>query len=318
MGEPVQVTIDNFCRAESDGYFRRLAADGRFGTFGHDRDGLDLNNQTVIRMNLDTWYSSGVFDLTRPVTVQVPDAGGRFLSLLVINENHYVKLVAHEAGDYTLTQEAVGTRYAVAIVRMLVDPRDPVDVADVHCLQDQLVVTQTEPGRLELPEWDEETLEACRGALLQLGRFVPPGPGRFGDESEVDPVRHLVSTAAGWGGNPPAAAIYVGAYPEAGGDGSIPHELRLKDVPVDGFWSVSVYNAAGYFEPNEQNAYALNSITAAPDTDGSYTIHLGGDPSAPNYLAIMPGWNYVIRYYRPRRELLDGTWHTPLAQPVRR
>jgi hypothetical protein len=43
-------------------------------------------------------------------------------------------------------------------------------------------------------------------------------------------------------------------------------------VPVDGFWSISVYNAKGYFEKNALNAYSLNNLTARPDPGGSYTI----------------------------------------------
>lgn len=316
MSTGIPVTVDNFCRAETDNYFASVgSAQGRFGQFGHARTGMDLAHQYVIRMNRDTWYSSGVFDFTAPLTVHVPDAGERFLSLLVINEDHYVKLIAHEPGDYPLTQDLVGTRYAAVIVRILVDPDDPADVAQVHALQDQLSITQSDPGRLELPEWDSGTLDACRSALLALGKFIPPGPGRFGDVDEVDPIRHLVSTASGWGGNPPSAAMYTGAYPERA-DGITPHVLRLRDVPVDGFWSLSVYNADGYFEPNEHDAYSLNNITGTPDPDGGYTIHFGGDPTQSNFLAIMPGWNYVLRLYRPRPEVLDGTWQAPQAEPV--
>ena len=43
------------------------------------------------------------------------------------------------------------------------------------------------------------------------------------------------------------------------------HKLTVKDVPVDGFWSISVYNAKGYFEKNDLNAYSLNSLTAKPN-----------------------------------------------------
>ena len=35
---------------------------------------------------------------------------------------------------------------------------------------------------------------------------------------------------------------------------------------MDGFWSISVYNAAGYFELNDRGAYSLNNITAAPSS----------------------------------------------------
>ena len=52
-------------------------------------------------------------------------------------------------------------------------------------------------------------------------------------------------------------------------DGKTIYRLKVKDVPVDGFWSVSVYNSKGYFEPNRFNAYTLNNITAKPNGDGS-------------------------------------------------
>jgi hypothetical protein len=86
---------------------------------------------------------------------------------------------------------------------------------------------------------------------------------------------------------------------------------------VDGFWSVSVYNAEGYFEKNEANAYSFNNITAKKDNDGSITIHFGGDPKQSNYIPITKGWNYTARLYRPRQEILDGTWKFPEAQLAR-
>jgi len=43
-------------------------------------------------------------------------------------------------------------------------------------------------------------------------------------------------------------------------------------------------------------------------------IQFGGDPNtAANYLPIAPGWNYIVRLYRPRKEILDGTWKFPEA-----
>jgi hypothetical protein len=91
----------------------------------------------------------------------------------------------------------------------------------------------------------------------------------------------------------------------------------VKDVPADGFWSVSVYNKEGYFEKNVRNVYSVNNVTAKPNADGSVTIQFGGDESAPNCIPIMSGWSYVVRMYRPRKELLDGSWKFPEAQLVR-
>jgi hypothetical protein len=62
-------------------------------------------------------------------------------------------------------------------------------------------------------------------------------------------VRHLVGTALLWGGNPEKDALYLSVTP-ARNDGTTVHQLTVGDVPVDGFWSVTVYNAEGYLEPN--------------------------------------------------------------------
>jgi L-fucose mutarotase len=84
----------------------------------------------------------------------------------------------------------------------------------------------------------------------------------------------------------------------------------MKDVPVDGFWSVIVYNKDGFFEaPVEQASF--NSVTAKPEADGSVILRFGGDATQPNYMRIMDGWSYVVRLYRPRPEILSGAWKTP-------
>jgi hypothetical protein len=101
-------------------------------------------------------------------------------------------------------------------------------------------------------------------------------------------------------------------------DGVTTYRLSVKDVPVDGFWSISVYNAAGYFQPNKENAYTLNNITANKEKDGSVIIQFGGcDGRTRNCLPIMQGWNYMVRLYRPRPEILSGQWAFPVVQPLR-
>jgi hypothetical protein len=63
------------------------------------------------------------------------------------------------------------------------------------------------------------------------------------------------------------------------------------------------------------NAYAVSNLTAKKDADGSVTIQFGGcDGENPNCLPIMKDWNYTVRLFRPRPEILDGTWEFPEAQ----
>lgn len=103
----------------------------------------------------------------------------------------------------------------------------------------------------------------------------------FGDVGDVDPVRHMIGTAGGFGGNPEKEAIYLNSFPEKN-DGKTPYVLTVKDVPVDGFWSVSVYNGEGFFEKNEANMYSFNNLTAKRNNDGSITINFGSDPKQLN------------------------------------
>ncbi len=111
--------------------------------------------------------------------------------------------------------------------------------------------------------------------------------------------------------------MYVSVIPKAN-DGQTVHRLTVGEVPVDGFWSISVYNAKGFFEKNALDSYSLNNLTAKRNKDGSITVQFGGcSATISNCLVTPPGWNYVVRQYRPRRQILDGTWEFPRAQPVR-
>ena len=313
----VTVTVDSFIRAETDTYFKKRADLGPLGQFGHLRAPTSVDRQRVIRMNRDTLYSGAVFDLTEPVAITLPDAGSRYRSMQVLNQDHYTKTVAYLPGRYTLTQKDVGTRYAYVIIRTFFDPADPQDLKAAHTTQDAITVQQASPGQFQVPDWDEKSLARVREALLRLAALSDPNAvlDGFGDKSDVSPVRHLIATAAGWGGLPRVAAMYSSVTPERN-DGTVAYALTVKDVPVDAFWSISVYNEKGFFEKNDKDAYAVNGHSAKRNVDGGVTIHFGGEPSQPNYLPIMKGWNYTVRLYRPRKEALDGAWRFPAAQPA--
>lgn len=317
--KPVPVTAENFCRAESDFYFGNIVKEGGFGRFHHKRELTAIDKQTVIRMNRDTLYSAAAFDLDAgPVTITLPDSGARFMSLQVIDEDQYCPAVHYGAGKHMFTREAIGTRYIVTVVRTLVDPSNPKDLEAVHRLQDAIKVEQKGAGKFdkfEVPNWDSASQKKVRGALLVLGSTLPDSKRMFGPKAEVDPVRHLIGTALAWGGNPEKDAIYLNVTPTQN-DGKTVYRLTVKDVPVDAFWSISVYNAEGYFQANKENAYTLNSLTAKKSDDGSITIQFGGcDGKTPNCLPTVPGWNYMVRLYRPRKQVLEGTWMFPEARP---
>jgi hypothetical protein len=119
--------------------------------------------------------------------------------MMVVNEDHYVKLVAYDAGEYTLTAAKMGTRYAEAVFHRFVNAHDPEDIKAANVLQDFIEARLKSLGVFEVPKWDRESLDTCRAAILGLNPFAPASTRTFGDVDPVDPVRHLIGTARTWG-----------------------------------------------------------------------------------------------------------------------
>lgn len=304
-----KVNVDSFARAETDRMFAALQQQsGGPNVLHHHRAPASLDEQPVIRQNRDTLYSSAIVDISGGATLTLPDSGGRYLSVMVVNEDHYINRILHEPGTHQLTVDEYDTDYVLVAARTLVDPNDPADVAEVNALQDQMRLEAASAHEFVSPDYDKASLDTTREALLTLSRGLPRYDRAFGRKEDVDPVRHLIGTASGWGGLPEQEAFYLNVEPGLP-PGS--YELRVGgDVPVDAFWSISVYNAAGYFEQVADADVSLNSVTAARDDDGSITVRFGTQRGR-NTLGIMDGWNYAVRLYRPRTQILDGSWTFP-------
>lgn len=317
--QPKKVDLSNFARAETDMYFNKNVAENGIGNLVHVREPASINNQTVVRMNRDTLYSTGVFDLeSGPVTIVLPDVGKRYMALQIINQDHYTQDVVYAPTTYVLDKKKIGTRYAQALIRTLVNPEDPKDIKQVHNEQDKIIVFQDEKGLFEIPNWDDTSRTALRNSLSDLAKFGGMSINKFGKKEEVDPLSFIIATATGWGGNPSYAAVYTSVYPKLN-NGKQPYILTVKDVPVDGFWSISVYDSKGYFVKNNLNAYSLNNITAKANNDGSYTIQFGEcSKSINNCLPIYKDWNYTIRLYQPHKSILNNTWKFPDAEPLKK
>jgi hypothetical protein len=310
---PTPVNVDNFVRAETNRMFHDLVATAGLNEWQHGREPTPVDKQTVIRMNRDTLYSFAVVDLAGGASVTLPDAGDRYVSVMVVNQDHYINRIFHDAGTYPLTEAEFDTRYVVLAARVLADPSDADDMAAAHRTQDGLALSAESAEPFVMPEYDEKTFEAARGALLELAALPADVTRTFGSRDSVDPIHHLIGTAFGWGGLPESEAVYVSVSP------GLPvgkYRIDVGEVPVDAFWSVTIYNADGFFEPNDRGVYSVNSVTGAKNADGTMTIHLGPGPSdEPNFVPITEGWNYLARLYRPRPPILDGGWTFPSVTP---
>ena len=89
--------------------------------------------------------------------------------------------------------------------------------------------------------------------------------------------------------------------------------------PVNGFWSLTLYNEHHFFAPNELKRYSLGTKnkTLKPNADGSLTIHVQADPppeaQRANWLPAAKDRDFslYVRAYWPRPAILDGSWTPP-------
>ncbi len=305
----ITVDISNFVRAETDRMLHDLSRiAGGANRWLHNATPTALDEQNVVRMNRDTLYSASIVDLQAGATLTVPEYGDRYVSVMIVNQDHYINRIIHEPGQHELTVDEFDTPYVLVAARVLADPEDPADLAAANAIQQQFAIEAASSEAYPMPDYDTASFDAVRTAARALGEHIGGGGSAFGRKADVDPIRHFCGTAVGWGGLPEHEAVYQ--FIEGTGS-TAPCRITVGDVPVDAFWSISVYNREGFFQANPRNSYSVNSITAQREADGSILIHLGGDDDRPNLIPIMDGWNATVRLYRPRAEILQGGWQFP-------
>ena len=314
------VTKANYAAAETEvilaEYVRKIAkgtCSSGVGTFMHLKKGMDPADRTILRPNFDTLYSFSVLDLESPATVVLPQVD-RYQILEVIDEEHWIPLIADKPGRYTLTKESVGSRYAFVFVRTQVNMQDPADLKAAGAVQDQIVLEQASKGSFVSPKrYDMKEILALRADYNK--RMAPEGVTSemaFGKKGELSEELRNFGVAVGWGGLPKQGAVYP--FPKVV-NSTDPQVLVLKDVPIDprAFWSVTVYDKEGFAVGKNYN---VNSAFAKANEKGEYVIRLGGDPSQDNYLDIYPGWNVAVRIYSPTQTYFNGSWTPPQFQPA--
>ena len=312
--EVMPVTKANYADAETQTvfakYIAKVAAEtctGGLGTIWNDGETADPTDRTVIRINFDTLYSWLIVDLTTPATFMLPQANGRYQSAMVVNGQGYV-YVEKEPGEYTLTQDEVGSRFALVAFRTGVNIQDPEDVAQAQALQAKLTVNQADTGEFVQPnQWDLDQMLALRAAYNQeRNEKGVKSESLFGRPGEITPEQNNMGVAVGIGGLPKEGAVYLFYTPTS----TEPQMLTMRDVPngYNAFWSLTVYDKDGF---PSGSSFNLNSAFAKPNAAGDVVINLGGDSNQDNHLEIYPGWNATLRIYNPKPAYFDGSWIRP-------
>lgn len=139
----------------------------------------------------------------------------------------------------------------------------------------------------------------------------------------TDYLNRAFVTAIGLGANRPQDAIYP--YTTVDGEGRTLsganrykiHFDKGQTPPVDGFWSVTMYDPDYFFVPNPIDRYSISARNALkPNDDGSVDLYVQhespGDGKESNWLPAPAGdFILMLRMYWPREAVIDGTWQPP-------
>jgi hypothetical protein len=310
------VTPGNYIRAETDRNFQNIAqlSAGKVNQLFHFRAPTPLDKQTVVRMNKDTLYSAGVIDTAGGATITLPPVPpGRYMSVLIIDNDHYAPMVIYTPGTHALP---TATKYVVAAVRtQLFNPDDPAEVALVNKLQDQVVIKAASADPLPPMKWDAESLKALTMKYEKDSAKYPSWKGMMGPRGKVDEKTRHIAAAAAWGLLPEWDATYLnysGAH-----DPKVCHKATYPVPDNKAFWSITVYGSDGYMKSDNS---IVNSSNAKLNSDGSFSVYYGSKAACgdvPNRLDVAEGWNFLMRVYRPGTSVVDGTYKVAKAVPAK-
>ena len=310
FAKSVTVTPETYIRAETDVAFAgfQVKANG-ININDFEREATQLDNQPVIRMNRDTLYGGVVVDTEGGATITVPEAeDGRYISVLVIDNDHYAPAVYYEPGTYDLP---TGTRYVSLLYRVqLLDDSDPNDVATANALQDQFVIQANSAVPFSAPDWDVDSMLALRSEyeaeFLKFAQFEPDWMGPKGEVNEE--TRHLAAAGA-WGLFPEEDAVYINY---AGPPDPTQCYSATYDTPeTEAFWSITVYDDKGFMESDNN---VINGRNVTPNDDGTFTAFFGSETACgaqENRVDISEGWNFLLRIYRPGPAVLSREYILP-------
>ena len=188
---------------------------------------------------------------------------------MVVNNDHYINEVLHSPGDHELTVDRFDTDYVLVAARILVDPNDPADLDVVHALRTRSAYSARSARPFVMPDYDRPASTRRARRCSPWREASTPSPAHSAARTMSTRSSTCLEPPRGGVACPNRRAFYINVDP---GFPTGEYKVTVGDVPVDGFWSISVYNADGYFQANDRDAYSVNNITATPNDDGSITV----------------------------------------------
>lgn len=328
-GEPV--TMDNVVRAETAKYFAEETIKSGPNTFRHERDGIQLDNQTVIRSNFDLIYSYGVYDASKGLEISVPPYD-LYHIVHVFDENHVTLDVVYPGETKTISPDQLTYGDHVYLFMRTQPPStDAAGMDALHERQDSVTVKagSSQPYVSEV-KYDVDSFNTLRNDLIaRAPKEDVVYKGFIEDLDDIISPYYQMTNLAGWGGLPSSHAYYFVVAPgDEGARTGEPASVTFPAPPIQadraGYWSLTVYNADGWVKTDP---FKISSLEATPNEDGTYTLNFNGPEGSINNLQAPENWNALFRAYLPtsldeilafqtdmdeNRKVLSGSGEVPL------
>ena len=285
---PITVTEDNFPQAYTNLRFDAIInqAGGLNKFLEMPTASSDPSKQFVVRMNRDTFYSTGIFDMTDGIYLTIPETD-KYVSVQVVDENHETQPMIYGPGRHKLTAK---TTHAFVIVRSLDDSA-----------RQNLVVEANSSKPFTVKNWDKQSFDQSAEAGNKIfSDGYDQSKAYSNKESGQTPYMNYVGAAGGWGGAMVQDNIYqTSKYMSA----DACYEMTFVDPEARDFWSATVYNGDGYIFNETANISSI--MSPIRNTDDSFTVRFGCD-GKPNNIPTSEGnttgkFNVVVRHYGPSK-----------------
>lgn len=314
----VTATVENYPTLETSRQL--LIAQGRAAVndIAHNRKLTPTDDQPVVRMNRDTYYSFAVVDVSAGASITIPSLpDGKYVSVQPVTQDHRIQPMSYGSGTFELATH-FGT-HLYLVIRL----DNTLSESEANAIQDGMVITAVSAEPFAAEPVDRDSFDAVELSLRQQlpelvakyggdivsGMFTAPtddSRGMFNVE------KYTVGAAIGWGGAQLTDNVYESSpnYPAEGC-----YSATFEDPDNGAFWSFTVYDENGFMF--DDVAHMSSDIAAAND-DGTYTVNMGCGDDAANNLPISNEtgvFNFIVRHYIPSdRVKFDGYRLMPLVQ----
>lgn len=302
--EDFGMSAEQYIQTESLVFFNNFLQRSGANKFFHFTSLSSKDDTWVVSPNQDNLYSIAIIDAKNGFTIKLPEVGDRFVSIHVINPDHYTPYYVYGGGTHHFKREQLGADVVVVGIRMATDATSE----DV-----KFIVEQLQPGYeiiadsadIQIPELDLETMAMIRTKLLPYYAALDNTYGimSYGYEKGQDEWRRVLAAAGAWGLSPNDTAMYTISGPK-NTKANTCYRAKFPAVPAEAFFSVTAYNSKKFLMTNEKNSVSSNRKNLITNRDGGFTVYFGGEQCEnsehPNFiLTPEDNWDTLLRAYVP-------------------